>query len=76
MSTLAFLIIGSLALVTLGVIGWFLTTSHVPEYTSEHDPSETATVADMRSKGMFAPADADAEPMNPDALGGDQSPPS
>jgi hypothetical protein len=76
MSTLAFLIIGSLALITLGVVGWFLTTSHVPEKAAQHGSSETVSIGDQLSKDTFAPADPGAEAMNPDELGGDQSAPS
>ena len=63
-------------MISLGVIGWFLTTSHVPENASEHDSSETVTIGDQVSRDTFAPADPGAEVMNPDLLGGDQSPPS
>ena len=76
MSIIAFLIVGSLALVTLGVVGWFLTTSQVPERTSEHDDPETVSMTDHLDKDTFGPADPGAEVMNPEALGGDQSPPS
>jgi hypothetical protein len=75
MSTLAFLIICSLALITLAVVGWFLTASHVPEDAAEHDSSESLSIGDQLSKDTFAPADPGAEAMNPDSIGGDQSPP-
>ena len=61
MSTLTFLVVGSLAVISLGVIGWFLTTSHVPENASEHNSSDTVTIADQVSKDTFAPADPGAE---------------
>jgi hypothetical protein len=76
MSTVGFLIIGSLALVTLAVVGWFLTTSQVPENAAEHGTSETVSSGDQLSKDTFAPADPGAEAMNPDLLGGDQASPS
>jgi hypothetical protein len=76
MSMLAFLIIGSLALITLGLVGWFLTASQVPENAAEHGSTETVSIGDQVSKDTFAPAEPGAEAMNPDRIGGDQSPPS
>ena len=69
-------IIGSLAVFTLAVVGWFLTTSQVPERASEHSTPETTQGTRRSIKETFGPADAGAEAMDPDLLGGDQSPPS
>lgn len=37
---LAFLVMGSFAIITLGVVGWFLATTQTPERVSEPDPSD------------------------------------
>jgi hypothetical protein len=47
----------------------------VPEKAAEHHSSETVSIGDQLSKDTFAPADPGAEAMDPDLLGGDQSPP-
>jgi hypothetical protein len=75
MNVAAFLIVGALAIITLGVVGWFLTAKKVPERAGEPDRSETVTTTDRLAKDTFAPADPGAEVMDPDLLGGDGSPP-
>jgi len=52
MSVLAFLVVGSLAIVTLGALGWFLTTTDDAERPGESDRSATVTTLDQLAKDL------------------------
>jgi hypothetical protein len=74
MSTVGLLVVGSLALVSLAVVGWFLTTNQVPEQASEHDAGDDAPPSFDAHRGDLD-GDPGAEAMDPRLFGGDQSPP-
>ena len=52
MSVFAFLVVGSLAIVTLGALGWFLTAAPAPEPAGELDLSETVTTLDQLARDL------------------------
>jgi len=52
MTVSAFLVVGSLAIVTLGAIGCFLTATDAPERAGEADRSETVTTLDQLAKDL------------------------
>ena len=74
MSTIAYLVIGSLAIVSLAVVGWFLTTNQVPEQASGHDTGDGGPQSFDEHRGDLD-GDPGAEAMDPRMFGGDQSPP-
>jgi hypothetical protein len=74
MNVVGFLIIGSLAVVTLVVIGWFLTARKLPENASEHHERDRAPRTFEAGRGDLD-GDPGAEVMDPRLLGGDQSTP-
>ncbi len=51
-SVFAFLVVGSLAIVTLGALGWFLTAAPAPEPAGELDRSETVTTLDQLARDL------------------------
>lgn len=64
-------------IVTGVVVGWFLSARRVPESAASHHPAGEgpSSTSDELYAGSDRPAGPDAESMNPDAIGGDQSPP-
>jgi hypothetical protein len=73
-STFGLLVVGTLAILSLAVVGWFLTTKKVPERASEHDVGDAAARSFEEHRGDLD-GDPGAEAMDPRLFGGDQSPP-
>ena len=65
MNVVAALSVGTLAIVALATVGWFLTARQVPERAAGHESSETITTTDQLAKDTFGPADPGAEVMDP-----------
>lgn len=61
--------------VVIAVIAAFLVTRRHPENAADHGSGETQTTSEQLYETADRPAGPDAEPMDPDRLGGDQDPP-
>lgn len=62
-------------LATGAVVARFFLTRRHPETAATHSPPETATTSEQLYGNADRPAGPDAEPMDPDRLGGDHRPP-
>lgn len=62
-------------LATGAVVAWFFLTRQHPETAATHSPPDAVTTAEQLYGNADRPAGPDAEPMNPDRLGGDHRPP-
>lgn len=72
--TAAVVIVG--VVLVVAVVAWFVLHRQHPENAASHGPaSEATTVSDDIYGHHDRPAGPDAEPMDPDRLGGDQRPP-
>lgn len=59
----------------VAVVAWFVIGRGHPEGAARHGPAATETTSERLYGGADRPAGPDAEPMDPDALGGDHRPP-
>lgn len=59
----------------VAAIVWFVVNRQHPEQSSRHDDHVTETRSERLYDGVDRPAGPDAEPMDPDRLGGDHRPP-
>jgi hypothetical protein len=67
------IVLGVLAAIV--VVGWFFLNRQNPERASRHEEHVTETRSERLYDGVDRPAGPDAEPMDPDRLGGDHRPP-
>jgi hypothetical protein len=67
------IVLGVLAAVV--AVGWFFLNRQNPERASRHEEHVTETRSERLYGGADRPAGPDAEPMDPEQLGGDQRPP-
>jgi hypothetical protein len=65
-----------LAVIAAGAaVAWFFLNRQHPETAAEHDFHVPETRSEQLYDGVDRPAGPDAEPMDPERLGGDQRPP-
>ena len=57
------------------VVAWFVLGRGYPEGVTRRGAATTETTPEVVYGGADRPAGPDAEPMDPDALGGDRRPP-
>lgn len=69
------LIVAIASVCAIAVVAWFLLGSRHPEGTAGHGPAAVETTSERLYGGADRPAGPDAEPMDPDTLGGDHRPP-
>ena len=62
-------------LAVVAVTVWFFVNRRNPEQASRHEAHITETRSERLYDGVDRPAGPDAEPMDPDRLGGDHRPP-
>lgn len=60
----------------VAAVAWFVVNRQHPERASRHEDHVTETRSEQFYDGADRPAGPDAEPMDPDRLGGDHRPPS
>ena len=63
-------------LAVVAATAWFFFNRQNPERASRHEDHVTETQSERFYDGVDRPAGPDAEPMDPDRLGGDHRPPS
>ena len=59
----------------VAAVAWFVLGRGHPEGAAGHGPGTTETTSERLYGDADRPAGPDAEPMDPDALGGDHRPP-
>lgn len=59
----------------IAVVAWFFLNRQHPERAASHSRPDTVTTSEQLYGGADRPAGPDAEPMDPDRLGGDHRPP-
>lgn len=69
------LVIALGVLAAVVAVGWFFLNRQNPERASRHQEHVTETRSERFYDGVDRPAGPDAEPMDPERLGGDHRPP-
>lgn len=76
METASIIVVVAGSLLTAACVAWFVLARKHPENAATHDDASPATTSENLYAGVDRPAGPDAEPMDPDELGGDQRAPS
>jgi hypothetical protein len=73
--TVTAVVVAAGIIASIAVIVWFFLNRQNPENAASHADATTHGRTDQLHRGVDRPAGPAAEPMDPEQLGGDQSPP-